>query len=66
MQYNDKKRRKNDNFNIDTLKEMLNNKFKTIDFMDAREDVIPFIEDKQSLQLWSEEFFKEITNELRS
>ena len=56
----------NDNFNIDMLKEMLNNKFKSIDFKDAREDVIPFIEDKQSLQLWSEEFFKEITNELRS
>ena len=54
-----------DTFNIEKLKEMLNNKFKLINFKDAKEDIIPFIEDKQSLELWSEDFFREITKKLR-
>lgn len=52
-------------FNIENLKEMLNNKFRNIDFLDAKEDVIPFIEDKESLELWNEEFFIEITKNLK-
>lgn len=56
--------KKEDMFDIDVLKEMLNNKFKEINYTNAKEDVITFIEDKDSLNLWSEEFFKEITKEL--
>lgn len=55
---------KNDNFDINILKEMLKNKFNQINYNDAKEDVIVFIEDKESLNLWSSEFFKEITNTL--
>lgn len=53
-----------DTFNINVLKEMLNKKFEEINYTDAKEDVITFIEDKDSLGLWSEEFFKEITRNL--
>ena len=30
----------------------------------SNEDVIPFIEDKKSIDIWNEEFFIEITREL--
>ena len=52
-------------FNINKLKSMLNKKFEQIDYKKAKEDVLPFIEDKMSLEIWSEEFFKEITKELK-
>ena len=51
-------------FNMDILKGLLNKKFKEINYMDAKEDVIAFIEDKDSLNLWSPEFFMEITKNL--
>lgn len=56
--------KKEDAFDINTLKELLNKKFEEIDYTNAKEDVISFIEDKDSLNLWSEEFFKEITKNL--
>lgn len=55
---------KKEEFNIEVLKMMLNNKFKEIDYNDAKEDVITFIEDKDSLNLWSLEFFTEISKNL--
>lgn len=51
-------------FDIFVLKKMLNKKFEEINYSDAKEDIITFIEDKESLIIWSEEFFKEITKEL--
>ncbi len=45
---------------------MLNNKYKDIDYNDAKEDVITFIEDKDSLNLWSLEFFTEISKNLET
>ncbi len=56
--------KRNDNFDINVLKEMLTNKFNEINYNDAKEDVIAFIEDKDSLNLWSKEFFIEITKNL--
>lgn len=44
---------------------MLNNKFNKIDYTDAKEDVIPFIQDVDSLNLWSSEFFIKTTKELK-
>lgn len=58
--------KRNDNFNINVLKEMLTNKFNEINYNDAKEDVIAFIEDKDSLNLWTKEFFIEITKNLNS
>ena len=58
--------KRNDNFDINVLKKMLTNKFNEINYNDAKEDVIAFIEDKDSLNLWSKEFFIEITKNLNS
>lgn len=55
---------KNSEFNINILKDLLNNKFEEINYTDAKEDVFPFIEDKNSLDLWSSGFFVEITKNL--
>ena len=55
---------KNDEFNIDILKNMLVNKFKEIDYNNAKEDVIPFIKDINSLSLWDVDFFSKITEQL--
>jgi len=56
--------KRDDEFSIDTLKEMLNKKFEEIDFTDAKEDVITFIEDIDSLNLWNSEFFIEISKNI--
>ena len=39
-------------------------KFKEINYADAKEDVVTFIADKDSLNLWNSEFFVEITKKL--
>ena len=54
----------NTNFNIDVLKELLIKKFSKIDYSDAKEDVLPFIKDTTSLNIWSKDFFISITNNL--
>ncbi len=54
----------NDKFSIDDLKNLLINKFKEIDYAEAKEDVIPFIKNTESLNIWSSEFFISITKEL--
>ena len=54
-----------DSFNIIKLKNMLAEKFKQINYTEAKDDILPFIEDTDSLKLWSADFFIEITNELK-
>lgn len=56
--------KENDEFNIDILKEMLEKKFKEINYTDAKEDVMPFIKDIESLNLWSSDFFIDINKNL--
>lgn len=56
--------KREDIFDLDILKGMLNDKFNEINYTNSKEDVITFIEDKDSLNIWSEEFFKEITKSL--
>lgn len=48
----------------DSLIELLDNKFSSIDFEAAKEDVLPYIRDKKSLSLWSKDFFIQITRNL--
>ena len=55
---------KNDKFDINIVKRMLIDKFKEIDYKDAKEDVMPFIKDKSSLNLWNSNFFISITDKL--
>lgn len=48
----------------DLLIELLHNRFEEINFEDAKSDVLPFISDPESLDLWSESFFRSIANEI--
>ena len=50
---------------IENLKVLLNERFSNMDFAQAREDVLPFVKDKSKLDLWSKEFFIEITKQLQ-
>lgn len=49
----------------ETLKDLLRKKFCEVDFEKAKEDVFPFLKDSQSLDLWSQEFFKTQLEKLR-
>lgn len=51
--------------NIDELKKLLIEKFKTINYSDAIEDVKPFIKNSETLNIWSAEFFVSITEKLK-
>lgn len=55
----------NDVFNVDVLKGMLKSKFSEINYNDAKEDVLPFIRDIDSLNMWSKDFFVNITEDLK-
>lgn len=50
---------------IDSLKELLKERFWNIDFDQAKEDVLPFVKDKSKLDLWSSEFFISVTESLK-
>ncbi len=52
-------------FTIENLKILLNERFANVDFVQAKEDVLPFIKDKSKLELWSKDFFIEITKNLQ-
>lgn len=52
--------------NIENLKALLNERFENLDIEQAKEDVLPFIKDPSRLDLWSKEFFKEITKNLQA
>lgn len=54
-----------DEFGIEDAKELLYSRFDSIDYAQAKEDVLPFIKDTASLDLWSADFFKQITDGLR-
>ena len=54
-----------DSFTIDDAKKLLCARFEMIDYAQAKEDVRPFVKDTASLDLWSAEFFKQITEGLK-
>ncbi len=56
---------KNKAFTCDILIEMLNKRFETMNFEQAKQDVFPFIKDPNKLDLWSKEFFINITDTLK-
>lgn len=51
---------------IENLKLLLNERFENLDIDQAKQDVLPFIKDKSKLDLWSKEFFIEITKQLQA
>lgn len=50
---------------IDKLQLLLNERFANLNFEQAKQDVLPFVRDKAKLDLWSKEFFIEITKSLQ-
>ena len=48
---------------FDGLKDLLKERFHSVDFEEAKRDVRPFIADSNKLNLWSEDFFCAITEE---
>lgn len=55
----------NDNkLTINDVKQMLCERFSSIDYDNAKKDVVNFIKDKSSLEIWSADFFKAITEDL--
>jgi len=50
---------------LEEIKTMLKNRFDSIDFLQARKDVEPFIRDTSVLDIWSSEIFKQITEGLK-
>jgi predicted nucleotidyltransferase component of viral defense system len=51
-------------FDINILKDLLIKKFNEIDYNEAKEDIIPFIKNVESLNIWSKDFFVSITKNL--
>lgn len=51
-------------FGLNELRELLLERFDSIDFEQAKKDVLPFIPDKSKIEIWSKEFFTDITSNL--
>lgn len=56
----------NFDFTIYNLKSLLNERFENLNIEQAKQDVLPFVKDKTKLDIWSVEFFKEITKTLKA
>jgi len=52
--------------NLQQLKKLLYERFSMIDFEKAKEDVRPFIKNSDELDIWSENFFIQITEQLET
>ncbi len=53
-----------DPFSLEDAKQLLRDRFDTIDYSQANEDVSPFIKNSSSLGLWSADFFEQITEQM--
>ncbi len=49
---------------IDNIKESLHERFASIDYPNAKQDVLPFIKNPASLDVWSADFFEKITQNI--
>ena len=56
---------RDDEFNLEIVKNILKRRFEQIDFDEAKDDVKPFIKDKDVLDVWSKKFFISITDSLK-
>lgn len=51
-------------YTLDDIKSMLNLRFESIDYQQAKDDIAPFINDTSCLDIWCADFFKQITDSL--
>lgn len=54
----------NSEWNINAVRNLLVAKFNEINYEDAKKDVLPFIKDVETLNVWGKEFFISITSKL--
>ena len=52
-------------FSIADAKRLLCDRFEAIDYSQAKADVVPFLKDSASLEVWSADFFRQITEGLQ-
>ena len=57
--------KKDDELTLDDVKKMLWKRFDGVNFEKAKDDVRNFVKDKASLDVWSSDFFKALTAELK-
>ncbi len=50
---------------IEKLRDLLDDRFDNLDVNQAKQDVLPFVKDKTKLDIWSVDFFKDITKNLK-
>lgn len=55
--------RETDDLTIESLVSLLEQKFKSIDYNQAKKDVSPFLKDTASLELWDADFFISVTRQ---
>ncbi len=53
-----------ESFTAQAFKELLFERIETIDFEKAKEDVFPFLKDQAAMNVWSREFFMEISKRI--
>lgn len=56
--------KESDECTLSDVKQMLTERFESIDYEQAKKDVEPFIRDTNSLEVWNKDFFKQITENL--
>ena len=52
-------------FTLDDVKKMLCERFESIDYDQAKQDVLPFIKNPRALDVWNSDFFVAITKDLK-
>lgn len=57
--------KKNEAFDLNVLKKLLESKFDSIDWENAKKDVLPFIKDSFELEVWSKDFFKSLLKKIK-
>lgn len=55
----------NENLTLCGLKDMLYERFDKIDYDQAKKDVMPFIRDPSCMDVWSPDFFKDISKDIK-
>lgn len=55
----------NEQCSLDDIKQILCERFDAVDFTAAKEDVRPFIRNASAIDLWSADFFRQITDDLQ-
>ena len=50
---------------VEQLKKMILERVKSINFENAKDDIRPFIKDQREIDIWSRDFFSQITESIK-